>query len=474
MNFNLQNLLNVKKWVNIKKWFNRYIISFLLFICFVFLLYNLFVKSYEGLGLGLASDLNDLSNIKRWYFKKSTSWYKIKRGVDVIQFKDTGFSTNNPEITITFLYNNLMGKDYWRNIFHFTNTDNNCCNKGDRVPAIWVTPDNTNNFHITVSTENDGNSWFNTNNDIPFSSAVFVGIVVQPKTIKYYINNTLMMTKNYDSNILNRNDNTKLYIGDKWHTQDDGSILIKDFTLYDDALTSDQINQVYSSMTDVNPPEKNDTNNNGLSFIIYDGYFNDDMSYFKDADKLYSGMATNFTNVYTATEEYIVIDKDNLFSVVWKGYFLPDITGTWTFGLISDDASYMWIGDNMNDYTITNAKINNGNLHGMAIQKCDVSLIQGTYYPIKIVFGQNYGGADLQFFYTINNSERNYDFNGKFFKNAIMPTPSPTSTSASASASSAYTFTAATTSSFTPTSTFTAALTPTISTSEIIQMSQLG
>jgi hypothetical protein len=266
-----------------------------------------------------------------------------------------------------------------------------------------------------------------------------------------------MMTKNYDSNILNRNDSTKLYIGDKWHTQDDGSILIKDFTLYDSALTSDQINEVYSSMTDVNPPDKNDKNNNGLSFTIYDGYFNDDLSFFKDADKLYNGMATNFTNVYTATEEYIVIDKDNLFSVVWKGYFLPDITGTWTFGLISDDASYMWIGDNMNDYTITNAKINNGNLHGMNLQKCDVALIQGTYYPIKIVFGQNYGGADLQFFYTINNSERKYDFNGKFFKNAIMPTPTPSSTS-----------------SFTPTSTFISALTPTTSTSEIIQVSQSG
>ena len=118
------NLLNVKKWVNVKKWFNRYIIGFLLFICFILLLYNLFVKSYEG--LGLASD-SDISNIKKWYFKKSRSWYKIKQGVDVIDFKkETGFSTDKPEITIAFLYNNLMGQDYWRNIFHFTNSDNNC------------------------------------------------------------------------------------------------------------------------------------------------------------------------------------------------------------------------------------------------------------------------------------------------------------------------------------------------------------
>ena len=430
MNLNLKKWLNVKKWVNIKKWFNKYIISFLLFICFIFLLYNLFVKSYEG--LGLASDSNNLSNIKTWYFRKSKSWYKIKSGVDFINFKDTGFSTNTPEITITFLYNNLMGKDYWRNIFHFTNTDNNCCGVGDRVPAIWVTPDNTNNFHITVSTKNNGNEWFNTNNNIPFSSPVFIGIVVQRNKIQYYINNTLIMTKNYDSDVLNRINKTILYIGDKWHNQDDASILIKDFTLYDAALTSSQINEVYSSMTDVNPPINNvmeamtDANdNNGLSFTIYDGYFNDNMSFFKDARTLYSGRATNFTNIHTATEEFIRVDKDNLFSVVWKGYFLPDVTSEkWSFGLNSDDASYMWVGEK-GEYTISNANINNGNLHGMYLKQYDVSLTKGTYYPIQIVFGQNYGGADLQFFYTVDNSERRYDFNGKFFKEAIISTSAP-------------------------------------------------
>jgi hypothetical protein len=435
MNLNLKKWLNVKKWVNIKKWFNKYIISFLLLICFIFLLYNLFVKSYEG----LATDSNSLSNIKTWYFRKSRRWYKIKRGVDVIDFDDIGFSSNTPEITITFLYNNLMGKGYWRNIFHFTNTDKNCCGVGDRVPAMWVLPDNTNNFHITVSTKNNeneynGNEWFNTNNNIPFSTPVFIGIVVQHRAIKYYINNTLIMTKNYDYDIVKWSNETKLsklYIGDKWHTQDDKSILIKDFTLYDAALTSDQINEVYSSMTDVNPPENNYTDNNGLSFTIYDGYFNDDMSFFKDADILYSGRSTNFTNIHTATEEYIVIDKDNVFSVVWKGYFLPDVSDEkWSFGLNSDDASYMWIGNDVTEYTIGNAKINNGRLHGMNLEKCNVSLSKGTYYPIQIVFGQNYGGADLQFFYTVDNSERKYDFNGKFFTEAIISTSTPAPTAA--------------------------------------------
>lgn len=155
--------------LNFKKWCNKYIIIFLLFLCFIFLLYNLFVKSYEGF------NESSLSNIKKWYFKKSLNWYKIKKGVDVIKFSDTGFNIDKPEISIIFLLNNLTGKPYWRNIFHFTNTDHACCEKGDRVPAMWVSPDNTNNFHITVSTEKNGNDWFNTNNNLPL---VFLYLLV--------------------------------------------------------------------------------------------------------------------------------------------------------------------------------------------------------------------------------------------------------------------------------------------------------
>lgn len=398
--------------LNFKKWCNKYIIIFLLFLCFIFLLYNLFVKSYEGF------NESSLSNIKKWYFKKSLNWYKIKKGVDVIKFSDTGFNIDKPEISIIFLLNNLTGKPYWRNIFHFTNTDHACCEKGDRVPAMWVSPDNTNNFHITVSTEKNGNDWFNTTNNLPFGIPVFIGIVVNDTTIKYYINNSLAMTKQYDSTILKRNSSTKLYIGNPWEHAD--NILIKDFTIYDGALSSDQINEIYSSLTDINPFKNDDTNNNGVTFTIYDGYFKDDLSFFTNAEKLFSGRANNFQNIRNATEEYIQVDKDELYSVIWEGYFLPDMDGKWTFGLNSDDSSYMWIGEKQEGYFTNNANINNNGLHGMVLVTCDEVLTKGRYYPIKIIFGQNYGGADLQFFYSINNSEKIYDFNGKLFKKPVI------------------------------------------------------
>lgn len=433
-----------KKWIALKKWFNKnkVLSLFICFIIFLFLLYHLFAKScYEGYNLNKGTmKLSDGTiEIKTWYFNKSSSWYKLKQGVDIIPFKDTGFSTNSPEISITFSYNNLKGQPYWRNIFHFTNNNDNWGDIGDRVPAMWVMPDNTNNFHIVTSTDNNPNYWHNTTDNQPFGVPVFIAIVVESQQIKYYKNNNLIETITCDGNISTRNNNTTLQIGDAWHGQD-GSILIKDFTLYDTALTSQQINQMYDLNTFVNPIFQDDGNNNGLKYTIYDGTFTkydattndykDDLSFFNTASTLYSGSATNFKNVQTATEEFMHVDKDQLYSIVWEGYFLPDVSGKWTFGMNSDDASYMWIGENVNNHSTSNANIKNSLLHGMRLVKCEVELEQGKYYPIRIVFSQNHGGADFQFFYSTNstNSPQIYDFNGKFFKTAVSsPTSAPTS-----------------------------------------------
>ena len=412
---------------NLKKWFNKNIVL-LLFLFFMLLLYVLFAKSIKSFTEGLNE--SSLSNIKKWKFHKSNNWYTIKQGEDSIPFSETGFDTNKPEITIVFLLNNLHGQPYWRNIFHFTNTDHACCEKGDRIPAMWVTPDNTNNFHITISTEGYGNDWFNTNNNMPFGIPVFIAVVVQKQKIQYYVNNILAMEKNYDSYILYRTKTTKLYIGNPWEQQD-GNIHIKDFTLYDGALTQAQINEVYKSMTDINANKTNDNaefENDGLQFTIYNGYFNDNLSFFNNNlqhydNNIYYG-ATNFESINKATNGKKAVDISQTFSVVWEGYLLSDYNGVWTFGLNSDDASYMWIGQYAEkDYTVANAHINNGNLHGMVNKTCNVYLVKG-YYPIRIIFGQNYGGVNCQFYYSNgNNAVNSYNFKGKFFA-----TPNPVAT----------------------------------------------
>jgi hypothetical protein len=54
----------------------------------------------------------------------------------------------------------------WSNVIHLTSTGGNCCNYGDRVPAVWffsASPTNTlNKLHISSAVNNNGNYYINT------------------------------------------------------------------------------------------------------------------------------------------------------------------------------------------------------------------------------------------------------------------------------------------------------------------------
>jgi hypothetical protein len=171
-----------------------------------------------------------------------------------------------------------------------------------------------------------------------------------------------------------------------------------------------------------------DINTGGLSFNIYSGYFADVVTYDTGKTPTNSGTGiTDFTNISTATNDVMPVDGGDNYTVVWTGTFLSDFTGDWTFGLKSDDASYMWIGEYATTgYTTANSTINNGGTHSMTLKTATISLISGQSYPIRIIFGEIGGGDDCQLYfvqtiieeengevvgeYTINN----YNFTGKF------------------------------------------------------------
>ena len=139
---------------------------------------------------------------------------------------------------------------------------------------------------------------------------------------------------------------------------------------------------------------------NGLSFSIYSGYFNDDVNYFNNnKDKITNtGVTINMYNLTSSTNG--VIKKGggdpHLFSVEWFGYFYPNKDGNYGFATVSDDASYVWIGDSAaSNYNPFNAVVNNGGLHGMRKTEGYITLKANTYYPIRIQFGENWGYHDF-------------------------------------------------------------------------------
>jgi len=153
----------------------------------------------------------------------------------------------------------------------------------------------------------------------------------------------------------------------------------KGINLYVPKREASKTNELYS----------NELYSNGLYGKRYVGYFNDDVNWFDTA--------TLHGDVNQLTEINNFTNNDEGYSWQWVGYFKASSTEDYTFYTRSDDASYVWIGDNaVNGYTTANAIVNNGGPHPeVTVNSSPVSLVAGTYYPIRVQFGEQGGGDTM-------------------------------------------------------------------------------
>jgi len=230
---------------------------FIIFFILIVILFTFFItintkqNFFEYFGTTRDANAFLIPSQKKWTFPNSISdWYQIKQNGFSIPLNQTGIDVNNQNISVLFLFNSNGGQKYYRNIFHFSNNNNNCCNYGDRMPAMWSNPDYGNSLLTVVSTSADYNdTQMNTDFNLPFYTPVFIGLVINGNVMSLYINNILWKTIDYGRiNIYKRTNNTILYIGDPWYQQD-GNLYIKNFTVYDGALTPGDINNVYANLS---------------------------------------------------------------------------------------------------------------------------------------------------------------------------------------------------------------------------------
>jgi len=191
----------------------------------------------------------DIPKMKKWQFPNSiNTWYHITQGGYSIHFKELGFTMPNSKMTIMFLFNCQSKEGYWRNIFHFTNSGKNCCDKGDRIPAMWVYPNYTAYFHVRFSTDNWGNDGHDIIHEESKSIPQLITLVFDDNMFSFYVNDKLVLNTGPYNNIYKRDDNTVLHIGDPWHWN--ANLHIKNFTLYDGVLSKDYVQQVYKALTE--------------------------------------------------------------------------------------------------------------------------------------------------------------------------------------------------------------------------------
>jgi hypothetical protein len=156
----------------------------------------------------------------------------------------------------------------------------------------------------------------------------------------------------------------------------------------------------------------------GVFKTTYSGYFADNVSFFATATPASVG-GNPATSVQTTSIFEPPQDDGSNFSCQWLGYFKPTTTETYAFFTSSDDASYMWIGDiAITGFTTLNATVKNGGLHGTQERSGTASLTAGTYYPIRIQFGELTGGDVMTFNYSSSTITKTTTVTGLVFYNS--------------------------------------------------------
>ena len=139
------------------------------------------------------------------------------------------------------------------------------------------------------------------------------------------------------------------------------------------------------------PPPTPDTSSilTGLLFTNYVGYFNDNPNYFATATSSYAGVDIGALDFGSATGS-----TGNLFSNQYVGLFKASTDETYTFYLNSDDAAFMWIGAaaDASPLLTSSALVNNEGTHSVQERTGSIALTSGSYYSIRIQYGENTGG----------------------------------------------------------------------------------
>ena len=202
-----------------------------------------FLKINVGLGFkeGFTADNNLLTLI-------GDSWAKPERS----NILDTGNFRFAKDFIVKFDIRPLSNKDGWSNIFHNSLTNRNCCDMGDRQPAVWFFP-NTTKLHVRCGATGNpglygrtGNNGLDPSYHLPIGKVShveieFIGeylrVVIKDEAgIVKYDNNNKMGSGRPSDDVYN-NANQKFYFSDPWYPA--AEVEVKNLT-YDNNTTNNK------------------------------------------------------------------------------------------------------------------------------------------------------------------------------------------------------------------------------------------
>jgi hypothetical protein len=147
----------------------------------------------------------------------------------------------------------------------------------------------------------------------------------------------------------------------------------------------------------------------GLKWFKVDGYYNNNISYIKGKNQIESihqlegKDIKKFRGLNNLTNGKQNSNRNDTYSMMFSGYLYAHETGNYKFGTTSDDASHIFINDEL--------VVDNGGTRGslLTVEKDYGTIKKGDICKIDIYFGKNDNSGDnLEIYWRLNNSSRIY------------------------------------------------------------------
>ncbi len=144
----------------------------------------------------------------------------------------------------------------------------------------------------------------------------------------------------------------------------------------------------------------------GLYAEYFKGYFNDNTAFFNNTalsltrSEISINYGTNGWGDITSASSGTATNPD-AFSVRYRGNITITTAGDYTFTLVSDDASFLWIGASSQDSPLqtSSALVNAGGQHGANNFSGTIRSMAAGTYPLALLYGENGGENVLSFYY---------------------------------------------------------------------------
>jgi hypothetical protein len=191
----------------------------------------------------LTTTITPSENLQKWIYPPTiNTYYTIPKSTLVGNWSTTNIK-NSASMSISFWIIISETNPDWRSIFHVSNQNVNCCNSGNRIPAMWIWPNNT-GFAISNSTSTDGNNYPQPNYKVPLNTAVFLTLVFNSTTLTLYANAISQQVFTYSSPLVSATKDASFYMGDPWYSTF-GGFKIKNFALYNNVFNSSEVMNLY-------------------------------------------------------------------------------------------------------------------------------------------------------------------------------------------------------------------------------------